>query len=148
YTDGAGARHLGRTECAHRTEPLRRLAHVGKVKLVPEQQGEAMPTERLIITHEGAIARITLNRPEVRNAFDEGLIEELTSALKRIEGEPRSRMVVLSANGKSFCAGADLNWMRRTAGYSWEENFTDAKQLGQLMQTLDQLALPTLAQVQ
>lgn len=107
-----------------------------------------MPTERLTITHEGAIARITLNRPEVRNAFDDGLIEELTSALQRIEREPRARVVVLSATGKSFCAGADLNWMQRTADYSWEENFADAKQLGQLMQTLDQLALPTLARIQ
>lgn len=107
-----------------------------------------MPTERLIITHEGAIARITLNRPEVHNAFDDNLIGELTSALERIAREPRPQVVILSATGKSFSAGADLNWMRRTASYSWEQNFADAKRLGQLMQTLDQLLLPTLAQIQ
>lgn len=107
-----------------------------------------MSTERLHITIEGAIARVTLDRPQVRNAFDDALIEELTDALERIEGDPRLRVVILSANGAAFSAGADLNWMRRTAGYSWEENFADAKRLGRLMQSLDQLALPTLAQVQ
>lgn len=107
-----------------------------------------MPAERLNITIEGAVARITLNRPEVRNAFDDVLIEELTTTLERIEHAPRPRLVILSATGESFSAGADLNWMRRTAGYSWEENFADAKRLGRLMQTLDQLALPTLARVQ
>lgn len=107
-----------------------------------------MPAERLTITSEGAIARITLNRPEVHNAFDDVLIAELTDALECIGHEPRPRVVILSAAGKSFSAGADLNWMRRTAGYSWEENFADAKRLGRLMQTLDQLALPTLARVQ
>lgn len=107
-----------------------------------------MPAERLTITHEGAIARITLNRPEVRNAFDDLLIEELTDTLERTERDPRLRLVILSANGSAFSAGADLNWMRRTADYSWEENFADAKRLGRLMQTLDQLALPTLARVQ
>lgn len=107
-----------------------------------------MPAERLNITIEGAVARITLNRPEVRNAFDDVLIAELTATLERIEHDQRARLVVLGATGESFCAGADLNWMRRMAGYSWEENFTDAKCLGRLMQTLDQLALPTLARVQ
>lgn len=107
-----------------------------------------MPAERLTVTHEGTIARITLNRPEVRNAFDDLLIEELTGALERTERDPHLRLVILSANGGAFSAGADLNWMRRTADYSWEENFADAKQLGRLMQTLDQLALPTLARVQ
>lgn len=107
-----------------------------------------MPAERLNITTEGAIARITLNRPEVRNAFDDALIEELIAALERLEHDQRLRLVILSAAGKSFSAGADLNWMRRTASYSWEENFADAKRLGQLIQTLDELTLPTVARIQ
>lgn len=107
-----------------------------------------MQTNRLAVTIEGAVARITLNRPAVRNAFDDVLIEELTTALGRIEQDPRLRLVILSAAGASFSAGADLNWMRRTADASWKENFADAKHLGRLMQTLDQLALPTVAQVQ
>ena len=107
-----------------------------------------MQTNRLAITIEGDVARITLNRPEVRNAFDEVLIEELTTALERIEQDAHPRLVLLKASGSAFSAGADLNWMRRTADASWEENFADAKRLGQLMQTLDQLPLPTVAQVQ
>lgn len=107
-----------------------------------------MPAKRLHITREDAIARITLDRPEVRNAFDDVLIEELTDALEHIERDSRLRVVILSASGAAFSAGADLNWMRRTAGYSWEENFADAQRLGRLMQTLDQLALPTIVRVQ
>ena len=107
-----------------------------------------MQTNRVAITIEADVARITLNRPEVRNAFDEVLIEELTTALERIERDARPRLLILQAAGSSFSAGADLNWMRRTADASWDENFADAKRLGQLMQTLDQLALPTLAQIQ
>lgn len=106
-----------------------------------------MQTNRVAISIEADVARITLNRPEVRNAFDEVLIEELTTALERIEQDARPRLLILQAAGGSFSAGADLNWMRRTAEASWDENFADAKRLGQLMQTLDQLALPTLAQV-
>ncbi|MCO6442276.1 MAG: enoyl-CoA hydratase/isomerase family protein [Nitrococcus mobilis] len=107
-----------------------------------------MQTERLITTIEGPVARITLDRPELRNAFDDRLIAELTGTLERFEQDRRLRLVILSAAGTSFSAGADLNWMRRTAAYSWQENFADAQRLGRLMQTLDQLALPTLAQVQ
>ncbi len=107
-----------------------------------------MQTERLITTIEGAVARITLNRPEVRNAFDDRLIEELITTFERFEQDQRLRLVILSATGPAFSAGADLNWMRRTAAYSWQENFADAQRLGRLMQTLDQLELPTLAQVQ
>ena len=102
----------------------------------------------LRVERTGGVARVTLARPEVRNAFDDVLIAELTDALERIERDPGLRVVILSANGAAFSAGADLNWMRRTAGYSWEENFADAKRLGRLMQILDQLALPTVARIQ
>jgi len=94
------------------------------------------------------VARITLNRPEMHNAIDDELIADLTDALKRIEHDPRVCVVVLAANGKSFCAGGDLNWMKRTAGYSMGENQRDALALARLLNTLNFLAKPTLALVQ
>lgn len=94
------------------------------------------------------VARVTLNRPEIHNAIDDELIADLTDALKRIEHDPKARIVVLAANGKSFCAGGDLNWMKRTAGYSMGENQRDASALARLLNTLNFLAKPTLALVQ
>ena len=97
---------------------------------------------------EAGVARITLNRPEVHNAFNDDLIAELTAALVRLEQDPAVRAVVLAAAGKSFSAGADLNWMKRMAGYSEEENRADARGLAGLMRSLNELAKPTVALVQ
>jgi methylglutaconyl-CoA hydratase len=97
---------------------------------------------------ERGVARLTLTRTDVHNAFNDQLIAELTTALKGLEGDPRVRIVVLAAEGKSFSAGADLNWMKAMAGYSHEENLRDAEALAGLMQTLNGLAKPTLALVQ
>jgi len=94
------------------------------------------------------VATITLNRPEVHNAFDDTLIAELTAELNRVEAEPRVRVVILAANGKSFSAGADLNWMRRMSSYSWEDNYRDALALAALMRILNNLRKPTIARVQ
>ena len=94
------------------------------------------------------IATITLNRPDVHNAFDDALIETLTDAIKKIDGIDDVRAVVLAANGKSFSAGADLRWMQRMAGYSKEENLEDARRLAALMRALQKLSKPTLARVQ
>ena len=96
----------------------------------------------------GGVARLVLNRPEVHNAFNDALIAELTAALKRLEQDPEVRAVLLAAEGKSFSAGADLNWMKRMAGYSKEENRADARGLAGLMRTLNDLAKPTIALVQ
>ena len=96
----------------------------------------------------GGVARLVLNRPEVHNAFNDALIAELTAALKRLEQDPEVRAVLLAAEGKSFSAGADLNWMKRMAGYSTEENRADARGLAGLMRTLNDLAKPTIALVQ
>lgn len=93
-------------------------------------------------------ATLTMNRPELHNAFDDALIAAMTAELRRLEAEPRVRVVLLAARGKSFSAGADLNWMRQMAGYSWDDNFKDAMNLAELMQTLDGLAKPTVALVQ
>ncbi|MGE0736385.1 MAG: enoyl-CoA hydratase/isomerase family protein [Alphaproteobacteria bacterium] len=94
------------------------------------------------------IARIALNRPELHNAIDDELIADLTEALKRVEHDARVRVVVLTGKGKSFCAGGDLNWMKRTAGYSMAENQRDALSLARMLHTLNFLAKPTLALVQ
>ena len=97
---------------------------------------------------EGGVGRLTLNRPEVHNAFDDVLIARLTAALLSLEADRRVRAVVLAAAGKSFSAGADLAWMQRMAGYSEQENLADARALAGLMSTLDRLAKPTVALVQ
>lgn len=93
-------------------------------------------------------ATLTMNRPELHNAFDDALIASLTSRLRELEADPRVRVVLLAGSGRSFCAGADLSWMRRMADYTPEENLNDALALAELMQTLDRLAKPTIALVQ
>jgi methylglutaconyl-CoA hydratase len=100
-------------------------------------------------TIDGAgIATLTLNRPELHNAFDDALIAALLAELRRLAADPRLRLLVLAAGGRSFSAGADLGWMRRTADYSRQENLADALQLAELMRTLDTFPRPTLALVQ
>ena len=101
-----------------------------------------------LVLDTAGIATIALDRPEIHNAFDDVMIESLTDALLALEANPAVRVVVLEGRGKSFSAGADLNWMRRSAAYSAEENRADAMALGRLMHVLDRLARPTLALVQ
>ena len=93
-------------------------------------------------------ATLTLNRPEVHNAFDDELIALLTGELEALERNSAVGVVVLAAAGKSFCAGADLKWMRRMADCSEAENLADAEALAALMKTLNGLSKPTVAQVQ
>lgn len=102
----------------------------------------------LVATDARGVATVTLNRPEIHNAFDDTLIAELTAMLARLEADMRVRVVVLTGAGKSFSAGADLNWMKRMALYSQEENRRDAAAMAALMRTLDTLGKPTIAQVQ
>jgi methylglutaconyl-CoA hydratase len=97
--------------------------------------------------HADGSARITLNRPEIHNAFDDRLIAELTAALAALAHDDAVRVVVLTGSGKSFSAGADLNWMRRTSTYGEAENLADAKALAKLMATLNELPKPTIARV-
>ncbi|HUP98795.1 MAG TPA: enoyl-CoA hydratase/isomerase family protein [Usitatibacter sp.] len=101
----------------------------------------------LAIEHQGPIGLVTLNRPERHNAFDDTLIAELTQALRSMEADDGVRVVVLSGAGKSFSAGADLNWMKRMSGFSKDENQRDAMGLGALMRTLAHLRKPTIARV-
>ena len=94
------------------------------------------------------VATVTLNRAEKHNAFDENVIVELTSTLKTVAVNNDVRVMVLKANGKNFCAGADLDWMKRMADYSHEENLRDANVLAEMLHTLNFLPMPTIAQVQ
>ncbi len=91
---------------------------------------------------------ITLNRPERHNAFDDALIAELSDAINRMSGDPAVRVLVISSTGKSFCAGADLNWMKRAAGYGEEENLRDSRALAQMLRRLAQCPKPTIARIQ
>ncbi|MBC3764620.1 enoyl-CoA hydratase/isomerase family protein [Neptunicella marina] len=93
------------------------------------------------------VATVTLNRPQKHNAFDDALIAELTAQFKQIAADKTVRVVVLTANGKNFCAGADLGWMQRMAGYSEEENRRDANALAEMLFTLNSLPQPTIARV-
>jgi len=102
----------------------------------------------LIQETNGAVLRLRMNRPEVHNAFDAGLIAELTTALERIGRDPAVRIVVLEGAGASFSAGADAHWMRGMAAASEEENRQDALALARLLRTLDELPKPTIARVQ
>ena len=105
--------------------------------------GEPIATEV-----RGAVGVVTLDRPGRHNAFDEGMIRDLTGALLAMEADRSVRIVVLSARGKSFCAGGDLEWMKRAAGYGDEENLEDARALAALFRTLNRLEKPTVARVQ
>jgi methylglutaconyl-CoA hydratase len=101
----------------------------------------------LKVDKQGAIARVTLDRPALRNAFDDALIEKLTSVLVEIGGDESIRVLVLAGNGPAFCAGADLNWMKRMASYGYDENLADAQALARMLATLDRLPKPTIARV-
>ena len=93
------------------------------------------------------VGTIRMNRPDVHNAFDDGFIAALGAELRRLDALPEARVIVLAASGKSFSAGADLNWMRRMAKYSQAENLRDGMALAGLMRTLDGMRKPTIARV-
>jgi len=97
---------------------------------------------------DGSVGIVTLNRPERHNAFDDALIAELAAAIDRMAVDPAVRVLVISSTGKSFCAGADLNWMKRAAGYSSEENLRDARGLAEMLRRLAQCPKPTIARIQ
>ncbi|XOV77723.1 MAG: enoyl-CoA hydratase/isomerase family protein [Aestuariibacter sp.] len=97
---------------------------------------------------ERGVATVTLNRPEKHNAFDDVLIAELTGLFKKVGEDKNIRAMILAAKGKSFCAGADVNWMRRMAEYSFEENVADANALANMLWQLNYMPKPTIARVQ
>jgi methylglutaconyl-CoA hydratase len=102
----------------------------------------------LTITNQGAIRTITLSRPDVRNAFNDEVIAELKNAFTDAGQAADVRCVVLAAEGPAFCAGADLNWMRRMADYTRDENLADAGQLAAMLRSIYECPKPTIARVQ
>jgi methylglutaconyl-CoA hydratase len=99
----------------------------------------------LRVERDGAVLRITLARPDRRNAFDAELIAELSQAFVDVG---RARAVVLSGEGASFCAGADVEWMRASVGLSLEENVADANAMRQMFEAIDRCPAPVVARVQ
>jgi methylglutaconyl-CoA hydratase len=107
-----------------------------------------MNTDKAIrVDISGGVARLALARPNVHNAFDDALIAELTDALEQLDADDRVRAVVLTGEGSTFSAGADLGWMRRMAQASEAENREDSLKLAKLMRTLNFLSKPTIARV-
>jgi len=102
----------------------------------------------LQISTAGNVATITLNRPDVRNAFNEDAIADLTMAFDEVSQDRSVRAIVLAANGPAFCAGADLNWMKKMAGYSPAENEADAMRLADMLRTIYFSPKPVVAKVQ
>ncbi|WDE14557.1 enoyl-CoA hydratase/isomerase family protein [Thalassomonas haliotis] len=94
------------------------------------------------------VATVTLNNPDKHNAFDDAIIAELTSAFTGIANNDDIRVMVLASTGKSFSAGADLGWMKRMAGYSYEENLKDANALAIMLKTLNFMPQATIAKIQ
>lgn len=104
--------------------------------------------KHLLLTAEGGVATVTLNRPEMRNAFNDEVIAELTEAFTELGARDDVRCIVLAGNGPAFCAGADLNWMKRMADYSHAQNMADAAELARMLETLYSCPKPTVARVQ
>lgn len=93
------------------------------------------------------VATVTMDNPDKHNAFDDQIIAQLTEAFTALDANPAVRAMVLQGTGKSFSAGADLNWMRRMAAYSYEENLADARKLAHMLHTLNFMTKPTIARV-
>jgi methylglutaconyl-CoA hydratase len=96
---------------------------------------------------EGRVAKVFLNRPEVRNAFNDGVITELAETFTRLGQDPGVRAIVLGGHGKAFCAGADLNWMKSMAGYGWEDNRADATRLAEMLWAIYSCPLPVVGRL-
>jgi methylglutaconyl-CoA hydratase len=97
---------------------------------------------------DGHLATVTLARPELRNAFNEDTINELGATFSALSSQPGLRAIVLAAEGKAFCAGADLNWMKSMAGYGWDENHADASRLADMLWVIYNCPVPVIARVQ
>jgi len=104
-------------------------------------------TNTLDIQRGGAVARVFLNRPDVRNAFNDAVIGELSAAFRELGADRSLRAIVIGGHGKAFCAGGDLNWMRAMADYSWEQNRADAQALADMLWTLYTCPVPLIGRV-
>jgi methylglutaconyl-CoA hydratase len=105
------------------------------------------PYEHLVVTCREDVAYVTLNRPEVHNAFNARLIAELAQAFEALPRDETLRAVVLAGAGRSFCAGADLNWMRSSLDFTREDNYADALKMSDMLATVDACACPVVARI-
>ena len=106
-----------------------------------------MPDSVLRVVHDGATARVTLQRPEVRNAFNAELIAELRAAFDRLATDGSVRAIVLDGAGKTFCGGADVNWMRGSLELSEAANVADAERMSQMYRAIDRCPKPVIARI-
>jgi len=104
-------------------------------------------TATLQISRDGPVARVFLNRPDVRNAFNDAVIAELSAAFAGFAADASLRAVVLGGHGKAFCAGADLTWMRAMADYTWEQNRADAQALADMLYVIWSCPVPVIGRV-
>ena len=107
-----------------------------------------LPIYQYLNTQGNEIVYVTLNRPEVRNAFNEGLISELQDVFTKLGADDDCRVIVLQANGKNFCAGADLNWMKSMANFTKAENIADSRKMALMLNTIYSCPKPVIAKVQ
>ncbi len=105
------------------------------------------PSTLEVIRPSPQVAEVWLNRPALRNAFNEHMIAELADCFARLGDDPHLRVVVLGGRGKSFCAGADLNWMRAMADFSWDQNRADAQALADMLWTVSECPLPVIGRI-
>jgi methylglutaconyl-CoA hydratase len=105
-------------------------------------------SETLQIEREGFVARVWLNRPDVRNAFNDGVIAELRNTFDALAADTSLRAIVLGGRGKAFCAGADLSWMKTMAGYTWEQNRADAQALADMLWAIYRCPVPVVGRIQ
>jgi methylglutaconyl-CoA hydratase len=101
----------------------------------------------LQVERDGGVARVWLNRPEMRNAFNEASIAELARVFAGFAQDASLRVVVLGGRGKAFCAGADLGWMKTMAGYTWEQNRADAQALADMLWTVYSCPVPVVGRI-
>lgn len=107
-----------------------------------------MNNETLLVNITAGVATITLHRPDVRHAFNETMIHELTQTFQALGQNTAVKVIVLAASGQLFCAGADLNWMKKQAGYLFEENRLDAERLAMMLYTVHTCPQPVIAKIQ
>jgi methylglutaconyl-CoA hydratase len=106
-----------------------------------------MPETTVSLAMDGGVARVTLARPDVRNAFNADVIRELHAIFTRLSDDPAVRAVVLSGEGKVFCGGADINWMRASLELSFDQNVADAERMSEMYRAIDRCTKPVIARI-
>ncbi len=119
----------------------------GRTKELSAAQLDRIRMQFVTQSNEGPVAKITIARPELHNAFNEVVIAELTEAFVRAGQDDSVRVVVLASEGKSFCAGADIHWMKRMVDYSFEQNVADANEMANMLRAIRECPKPVIARV-